>query len=264
MPVQELTRAGASVRIFDDAFSACLAASLEIVRTIDQARTLRGKAVLGLATGHTPLPVYAHLCRLHYEHKVSFADVSTYNLDEYYPIAGHDPNSYRVYMARRLFDEVKLPANRVHLFDGTVPEAFADRHAADYDAWIEAEGGLDLQLLGIGRNGHVGFNEPSDLAVADALKLKSRVTRLHPITKQDAAVDFGTVEAVPDRAFTLGIQPILAARSILVLAFGAKKAAIVAKSLAEPMTAQVPGTLLQAAGSRVLWMLDQASASELV
>ena len=135
--------------------------------------------MLGLATGKTPLPVYDRLVALHKAGELSFANVSTYNLDEYYPVKPADPDSYRAYMDRHLFDHVDLQANRAHLFDGTVPESFVAEHAASFDRWIQAEGGLDLQLLGIGRNGHIGFNEPSHLTVEQACKLPSRLMPLH-------------------------------------------------------------------------------------
>ena len=109
------------------------------------------------------------LVALHRAGELSFRNVVTYNLDEYYPIQPLDPKSYRSYMHRHLFSHVDLPANHAHFLDGTVPEAFVAEHAAQFDQWIEADGGLDLQLLGIGRNGHIGFNEPSELSVAEAL-----------------------------------------------------------------------------------------------
>ena len=111
---------------------------------------------------------------------LSFAGVSTFNLDEYYPMGALDPNSYRAYMDRHLFSRVDLAPNRAHVLDGTVPESFAAEHALQFDRWIESEGGLDLQLLGLGRNGHIGFNEPTRLAVDRALALPTRPVELHP------------------------------------------------------------------------------------
>ena len=125
------------------------------------------------------------------------------------------------------------------------PRAFAVAHAAEFDRWIEADGGLDLQLLGIGRNGHIGFNEPSDLDVADALRLPTRLVDLHPVTRADASREFGSEDAVIPRALTMGVATILAARSILILATGAHKAEAVAAALTGPMTAAVPASLLQ-------------------
>ena len=263
MSVRSIELAGAKIQVFRDAPLACIAAADLIARTIREAPASRGRAVLGLATGHTPLSVYERLVALHRAGELSFQAVSTYNLDEYYPIAPTDPQSYRVYMDRHLFDHVNIQPNRSHLFDGTVPEAFVAEHTSGFDCWIVAEGGLDLQLLGIGRNGHIGFNEPSDLSVDEAMKLPSRLMHLHPITLEDAALDFDDESLVPRRALTLGVASILAARSILVLAFGPKKAEILAKAIRGPMTAEVPASLLQAAPGRVTWLIDEAAAVEL-
>jgi glucosamine-6-phosphate deaminase len=144
-----------------------------------------------------------------------------------------------------------------------VPEAFAAEHAAAFDRWIAADGGLDLQLLGIGRNGHIGFNEPGEFLLADALTLPSRPVELHPVTRADAAGDFGSEDLVPRRALTVGTATILAARAILVLAFGPSKAEAVARSLIGPMTTEVPASLLQAAPGKVTWLLDEEAARTL-
>lgn len=222
-----------------------------------------GRAVLGMATGATPVAVYGHLAAMAAGGSLRFDGVSTYNLDEYYPMSPVDPNSYRAFMERHLFRPVGLAANRTHVLDGTVPEAYAEQHARDFDAWIVAEGGLDLQLLGLGRNGHIGFNEPSDLPVERARALATRLVDLHPTTRADAVKDFGAADLVPRRALTVGFATILAARSILILAFGAAKAEAVARSLAGPETAEVPGSLLQAVAPRVTWLLDPEAASRL-
>jgi glucosamine-6-phosphate deaminase len=262
-PVRTLECAGAAVQVFADAPSACHAAANRLAQALRAARDARGRAVLGLATGSTPVPIYARLVALHREGELSFADVHTYNLDEYYPISPTDPNSYRMYMQRHLFAHVEIAANRAHLLDGTVPEAGVDKHAADYDRWIRADGGLDVQLLGLGRNGHIGFNEPCDLAVDEALALPTRLVDLHPATIADAAKDFGGESRVIRRALTLGVAPILSARLIVVVALGANKAEAVARSLLEPMTAQMPGSLLQSVPGKVFWHLDQEAAREL-
>ncbi len=219
--------------------------------------------MIGLATGATPGPVYERLVAIHRAGELSFAQVTTFNLDEYYPISPADPCSYRSYMHRHFFSQVDLPANQAHMFDGTVPEAFVANHAAHYDAWIAAAGGLDVQLLGLGRNGHIGFNEPSDLPVGQALQLPTRLVDLDPITRADAVRDFGDERSVIPRALTLGVAPILAARTVLVLAFGMHKAEPVAQALTGPMTARLPGSLLQAVPDRVVWMLDTVSAQRL-
>jgi glucosamine-6-phosphate deaminase len=263
MSLRVLELAGASVQVFHDAPSACRAAADRVVKTIQAVREARSRAVLGLATGDTPKLIYARLVALYKAGELSFANVTTYNLDEYYPIRPTDPLSYRFYMEKHLFGQVDLPPNRAHLLDGTVPEAFANGHAAEYDRWIAADGGLDLQLLGLGRNGHIGFNEPSDLSVAEALALPTRLVDLHPITIADAAREFGGESKVIPRALTLGVAPILAARSILVLALGPNKAEAVARSLTGPITPLMPGSLLQTVPGKVVWMLDEAAAKGL-
>ena len=259
-PVRVFERRGGTVQVFDGAPPACHAAADRIVAAIGAAIEARGRAVLGLATGATPEPIYARLVARHRAGELSFARVHTYNLDEYYPISPADPRSYRSYMHRHLFGHVDLAPHHAHVLDGSVPEAFAAEHAAQFDRWIAADGGLDLQLLGLGRNGHIGFNEPSELAVDEALRLPTRVVPLHPVTRADAARDFDGESRVIPRALTVGVAPILAARSILVVAFGAGKAEAVARALTGPMTAQMPGSLLQADPAKVTWMLDAEAA----
>lgn len=258
--VRALNVAGASVQVFIDGATACRSAADRIARAVRAAVAERGQAVLGLATGGTPIPVYARLVELYQAGELSFADVQTFNLDEYYPISPLDPNSYRTYMHRHLFSNVDLPPNRAHVLDGTVPGEFATEHAKAFDRWIEASGGLDLQLLGIGRNGHIGFNEPSSMPVDQALAQPTRMVELHPVTRADAASDFGGHSGVPTHALTVGTVPILAARSVLILAFGAGKADAVARSLTGPMTAEVPASLLQAVPGKVTWLIDEPAA----
>jgi glucosamine-6-phosphate deaminase len=262
MDVQARTshHAGMAVWVWPDSEIACKWTGERIVGTIHAAVGARGRAVLGLATGSTPDRVYAHLADRYRSGALTFRNVSTYNLDEYYPISPMDPRSYRAYMNRHLFGQVDLEPNRTHVLDGTVPEAFAAEHAAEFDRWIEAEGGLDLQLLGIGRNGHIGFNEPSGLDVAEMLRLPTRLVDLHPVTRADAAREFGGEDRVIPRALTMGIAPILAARSILILATGAHKAEAVAAALTGPMTAVSPASLLQSVPAKVTWVLDEPAA----
>jgi glucosamine-6-phosphate deaminase len=260
---RSLRLAGMDVKVWPDAEFACLAAAHRIIETIRVAVEWRGRAALGLATGSTPERVYAHLAERHRSRMLSFGNVSTYNLDEYYPISPIDPRSYRSYMNRHLFSHVDLAPNRAHVLDGTVPEEFAAAHAAEFDRWIEADGGLDLQLLGIGRNGHIGFNEPSDLDVGAMLRLPTRLVELHPVTRADAAREFGSEDRVIPRALTMGVAPILAARSIVMLATGEHKAEAVAAALNGPMTAALPASLLQSVADKVTWVLDEPAARAL-
>ena len=259
-PVRDFQRAGASIQVFATAAGACRAAADQLAAHVRAATLTRGRAVLGLATGATPIAIYTRLIALNQAGELSFASVITYNLDEYYPISPCDPLSYRAYMHEHLFRHVDLPPNRAHLLDGTVPESAVAEYTAQFDRWIAADGGLDCQLLGIGRNGHIAFNEPSDVPVAAALTLPTRLVELHPVTVVDAARDFGSVERVIPRALTMGMAPILAARSILVVALGSSKAEVVARSLLGPMSAELPGSLLQAVPGKVTWLLDEEAA----
>ena len=263
MYAQRGQAAGMGVFRFPDAGIASLAAATLLKNAIGTAQTNRGRAVLGLATGSTPEQVYAHLVELHQSGLLSFRNVTTYNLDEYYPISPLDPKSYRAYMHRHLFSHVDIAADCAHVLDGTVPESFVAAHAAAFDQWIEADGGLDVQLLGIGRNGHIGFNEPSQLTVADAMRLPTRVVALDSVTRTDAAREFGGIDQVIPRALTMGVATILAARAIVILATGAHKAEAVARALTGPMTAELPASLLQSAGDRVTWVLDEPAAQRL-
>jgi glucosamine-6-phosphate deaminase len=263
MSARLLNLAGATVQVFANPEDARRAAAEEVARVIRRASQTRARAAIGLATGSTPVPVYERLVAMHKGGELSFSGVSTFNLDEYYPISPADPRSYRSYMDRHLFRHVDLAPNRTHVLDGTVPESFVAEHAALFDRMIAAEGGLDFQLLGVGRNGHIGFNEPTQMPVDEALKLPTRSVVLHPVTLADAAGEFGDSASVPLRALTLGVAPILAARSILVLAFGARKAEPLARALTGPMTAELPASLLQHAAGRVTWMVDEAAAGGL-
>jgi glucosamine-6-phosphate deaminase len=252
-----------SVLIVPDHVSATRLAAERLREQIEAVCSAGGRAVVGLATGATPEGIYAQLVEWHRALRLSFRDVTTYNLDEYYPISPFDPRSYRSYMDRHLFSHVDIAPERAHVFDGTVPEEFAPAHAAEFERWIEADGGLDVQLLGIGRNGHIAFNEPSDIDVAEALKLPARLVDLHPVTRAAAAVEFGGIDRVIPRALTLGTASILAARSIVIVATGFSKAEVVARALDGPMTAELPASLLQSVAEKVTWLLDEAAASGL-
>lgn len=259
---QELS--GATVVVFPSAQAACHHAADQMARIMREATAKRGRAVLGLATGGTPIPVYQRLVELTRSGELSWQQAATFNLDEYYPISPLDPSSYRHYMHEHLFQHVNLAANRAHLLDGTVPPEFAAEHCQAYDRWIEAGGGLDLQLLGIGRNGHIGFNEPCELPVDEMAALPSRLVELHPTTKQDARRDFnGDLQRVPRQALTMGVGPILSARAVLMLAFGTRKADMVAQSLLGPLSSAVPASLLRRISGRVTWLLDEEAAAGL-
>src|SRR5258708_3516449 len=161
-----------------------------------RARAKEGRpCVLGLATGSTPVSLYAELVRLHREEKLSFANVTTFNLDEYYPLAPEHAQSYRRFMRTHLFDHVDVDPARTHLPSGTVPKPEVDAHCAAYEEAIAAAGGIDLQILGIGRTGHIGFNEPGSPRHS-----LTRLVTLDPLTRRDASADFGGDLATPRHA----------------------------------------------------------------
>lgn len=205
------------------------------------ARRLREKPdlVLGLATGRTMERVYARLVELHRSHGLDFRRCRTFNLDEYIGLGPEDERSYRHYMARQLFEHVDIDRANTHLLDGMAGDLKAE--AARYEALITREGGIDLQLLGIGEAGHIGFNEP-----LSALMSRTRDKALTPITRrQNAAMFGGDADQVPERALTMGVGTILDARELLVLATGPAKARVLAEAVEGPITAMVSASAIQ-------------------
>ncbi len=239
--------------------------SLEAARSVAgemaaliRARAREGRAcVLGLATGSTPVSVYAELVRLHREESLSFANVTTFNLDEYYPLSPDQPQSYRRFMRTHLFDHVDLHPARTHLPSGTVPKHEVDAHCAAYEEAIRAAGGIDLQILGIGRTGHIGFNEPGSPRHS-----LTRLVTLDPLTRRDAAGDFGGDAATPRHALTMGVRSILNARRVILMAWGQHKADIVRQAIEGEVNSQVTASFLQE-HANALFVLDAAAAGSL-
>lgn len=228
------------------------------IATLIRERAAEGKmCVLGLATGNTPVGVYNELVRLHHEEGLSLANVITFNLDEYFPMQPHELQSYVRFMREHLFDHVDIGAGNWHVPDGTLPiEKVAD-YCRAYEEKIAAAGGIDIQLLGIGRTGHIGFNEPGS-----GKKSRTRLITLDRVTRIDAASDFFGQENVPRRAITMGVGTILSARKVIMLAFGEHKAPIVTKTLEGEVTANIPATFLREHPNAVV-VLDEAAASAL-
>jgi glucosamine-6-phosphate deaminase len=236
-------------------------ASQAVAREIADLVTARAKAgkrtVLGLATGSTPVGVYSELVRLHREEGVSFASVTTFNLDEYWPIQPDALQSYHRFMREHLFDHLDIPAAQIHIPDGTLPRARIMEACARYEEAIREAGGIDLQILGIGRTGHVGFNEPGSTAES-----RTRLITLDRVTRADAAADFFGEWNVPRQAITMGVGSILDARRVVLLAFGEHKAPIVRKAVEEPPCSHVSASALQQhADAR--FVLDRAAAARL-
>ncbi len=233
------------------------AVAAEIAELI-KSKAAQGKhCVLGLATGSTPTGVYDELARMHKQEGLSFKNVITFNLDEYYPMQRHELQSYHRFMHEHLFDRVDVDAKNVHIPDGTLPIERVNESCREYEQAIRDAGGIDLQLLGIGRTGHVGFNEPGS-----ARESRTRLITLDHVTRMDAASDFFGEQYVPRRAITMGVGTILEAKRVILMAFGEGKAAVVARAVEGPITAAVAASFLQE-HSDARFMLDEAAAAEM-
>ena len=229
----------------------------EIASLIRQRQGLGKMAVLGLATGSTPIRVYDELVRMHREDGLSFKNVITFNLDEYYPMDPASIHSYHRFMQEHLFDHIDIDPANVYIPNGQLKEEEIKAYCKEYENKIDEVGGLDIQVLGIGRTGHIGFNEPGS-----SLTSKTRIIRLDRVTQLDAASDFFGLEYVPQRAITMGVGTILKARKILLMAWGEGKSAVIQQSVEGPITESVPATFLQH-HPNCLFMLDEAAASSL-
>ena len=231
-------------------------ASLLVARLIADRVRARPNLVLGLATGRTMERVYDHLAALRQRTALDFAQVRTFNLDEYIGVPADSEHSYRHYMDTHLFSRVNIPPERTHVPDGMASDLAAE--AAHYEHLIRESGGIDLQLLGIGEAGHIGFNEP-----LSALMSRTREKALTPTTRKQNAPMFGGDPArVPARALTMGVGTILEARELILLATGPAKAAIVGKAVEGPITAMISASALQL-HPRCKVVIDEEAASAL-
>jgi glucosamine-6-phosphate deaminase len=231
--------------------------ALMIESLIRQNNSAGRPTVLGLPTGSTPVGLYRELIRLHKEAGLDFSRVVTFSLDEYFPMPPDDPHSYRRWMQETFFNHVNIPAENIHVPDGTIPPEEAEDYCARYEQWIRRAGGIDLQILGIGRTGHIGFNEPGSTRHS-----RTRLVTLDPVTRRDAAGDFFGEENVPHQALTMGVGTILEARKIVIMAFGEHKAAVVKAAVEGEMTDAIAASFLQKHPDTT-FILDQAAAAEL-
>jgi glucosamine-6-phosphate deaminase len=213
--------------------------------------------VLGLATGSTPIGVYRELIRMHRDEGLSLRTVVTFNLDEYWPMQPSSVHSYHRFMRENLFDHVDIPSEHIHLPDGTLPRELVESACAAYEAAIRAAGGIDFQLLGIGRTGHIGFNEPGS-----GVGSRTRIVHLDNVTRRDAAADFFGETNVPKQALTMGVATILDAREIAILATGEHKSAIVRRAVEGDVTPEVAATFLQRHPNTTFYV-DRAAAADL-
>jgi glucosamine-6-phosphate deaminase len=246
-----------SCRVFGQSREASLFAAQEIARLVRRRQEEGRPCVLGLATGSSPRAVYAELVRMHRDEELSFRNVVTFNLDEYYPIRPESLQSYVRFMRTVLFDQIDIDPANVHIPDGSAPADQVTEYCKRYEDEIAAAGGIDIQLLGIGRTGHIGFNEPGS-----GRDSRTRLITLDKVTRRDAASDFFGEENVPMRGITMGVGTILEARRLILLAFGENKAEIIAKAVEGVVTNNVPASFLQEHGQAEI-LLDRAAAAAL-
>jgi len=236
---------------------ASLVVANEIADLIREKEGLGEPCVLGLATGSSPIKVYEELVRLHKEEGLSFKNVTTFNLDEYFPMRKPDTQSYFSFMHEHLFDHVNIPAENIYIPDGEIDFDQVHQFCIDYENKIDSMGGLDFQLLGIGRTGHIGFNEPGS-----HFNSGTRLITLDHITRVDAADAFLGIDNVPRRAITMGIASVRKAKRIVLLAWGQHKAEIIKETIEGEITSEVPATYLQQ-HKNTTFILDHEAASQL-
>ena len=243
--------------IFEDSEEASVIVAHEIANLIKLKTLQDQKCVLGLATGSSPMDVYEELVRLHKEEGLSFKNVITFNLDEYYPMNPENTQSYWYFMHEHLFNHIDILPENINIPSGTIKSDEIHQYCIDYDMKIKEAGGIDFQLLGIGRTGHIGFNEPGS-----HFNSGTRNITLDHITRVDASSAFLGIENVPRVAITMGISTIRKAKRIVLLAWGINKAEVVKKAIEGEITSEIPSSYLQN-HSNVTFVLDEGAAEEL-
>ncbi len=229
----------------------------EIARLIREKESKGEKCILGLATGSSPKTMYAELVRMHQEEGLSFKNVIAFNLDEYYPISQDAPQSYKRFMKKHLFDKIDIDPKNCYIPNGEWKKEDIKKHCAEYEQLIQSFGGIDLQVLGIGNNGHIGFNEPGS-----SLFSRTRLVPLDNSTRVANAYEFQNISKVPRLAITMGIDTILKSKRILLMAWGQIKAPVIQKAVEGNATEQIPASLLQQHND-CLFILDELAASDL-
>ncbi|MBS9461442.1 glucosamine-6-phosphate deaminase [Flagellimonas sp. 389] len=243
--------------IHENSNNASLSVANEIASLINQKKEQGKNAILGLATGSTPIKVYEYLVQFYKEGRLSFKNVITFNLDEYFPMQPDSIHSYVRFMNEHLFDHIDIEPHNIHIPNGNLNKDEVRQYCEDYEEKIQNVGGIDIQILGIGRTGHIGFNEPGS-----ALKSKTRLIRLDRVTRLDAASDFFGEENVPKRAITMGVGTIMDAKKVILMAWGEGKADIIRQAVEGQIRESVPATFLQH-HKNCDFVLDGASASSL-
>ncbi|MGG9964512.1 glucosamine-6-phosphate deaminase [Ferruginibacter sp. SUN106] len=245
------------VKIFSNSSDGSAFVAQQIAALIKQKENEGKKCVIGLATGSSPKTLYAHLVRMHQEEGLSFKNVITFNLDQYYPMEKDALQSYHYFMRKNLFEHTDINPDNYHLPDGLVPKDKVKEHCLNYEKQIEDAGGLDLQILGIGINGHIGFNEPGS-----GIYSKTRLVTLDHSTRMANAYEFGNMSEVPRMAITMGISTILKSKKIILMAWGQTKAPVIQKSVELDDTEDIPASLLQNHDD-CTFIIDESAASEL-
>lgn len=245
------------IQIFPSLIEGSVAVANQVAALIREKQKLNQPCVLGLSTGNSPKAVYAELVRLHKLEGLSFSNVITFNLDEYYPIDKDAFQSYNRFMKVHLFDHVDIDLANTHIPDGEIAKNQIKTYAEEYEKKIEAVGGIDIQILGIGTNGHIGFNEPGS-----TIHSKTRLTALDNSTRIANLYEFSNISQVPRLAITMGISTILKAKKIILLAWGQTKASVVQKAVEENVTELIPSSILQLHNDCV-FVLDEAASQEL-
>ncbi|EJL64845.1 glucosamine-6-phosphate deaminase [Flavobacterium sp. CF136] len=243
--------------VYENSVIASKSVANEIAGLIREKQAQKQLCILGLATGSSPKSLYAELVRLHKEEGLSFKNVVSFNLDEYYPMEPDSINSYVRFMKELLFNHIDILPENVHIPDGTLSKEAIGDYCSNYETKIEALGGLDLQILGIGGNGHIGFNESGSLQNS-----KTRLVALDHITRVAASKDFSGLNNTPRTAITLGVKKIMEAKRVILLAWGEGKSNIIKSSVEGPVTNLVPASFLQE-HNNTTFVLDKSAASKL-
>jgi len=242
---------------FDNSNEASLLIAREICDLIKSKQEKKKNCVIGFATGSSPTKVYQEIIRIHKEESLSFFNVIAFNLDEYYPIEKDDNNSYHHFMNENLFDHIDIPKENINIPSGEISEKEINKFCSSYEKKIDENGGIDIQLLGIGRTGHIGFNEPGS-----HFNSTTRLITLDHTTRFDASKSFNGIENVPSKALTMGIRTIFNAKRIIIMAWGIQKSHIVKKSVENNIKSLIPTTYLQNHKNTTL-VLDKECSSEL-
>jgi glucosamine-6-phosphate deaminase len=242
---------------FKNSNEASLLIAREICDLIKSKQEKKKNCVIGFATGSSPTKVYQEIIRIHKEESLSFYNVIAFNLDEYYPIEKDDNNSYHHFMNENLFDHIDIPKENINIPSGEISEKEIKKFCSSYEKKIDKNGGIDIQLLGIGRTGHIGFNEPGS-----HFNSITRLITLDHTTRFDASKSFNGIENVPSKALTMGIRTIFNSKRIIMMAWGIQKSHIVKKSVENNITSLIPTTYLQNHKNTTL-VLDKECSSEL-